>query len=251
MTHGFRQSTFDGPAATYSAYNCTLIESEFANPLGHCLSSSVECHPSVVSFIVVLLLQCNPSAIFRRIRTIIVNAIQFGLRKGPISHICIKCRERIAPSFANVNASSAIIAVGMCVWIVAPLFHRMPYVIDGAVGKSMFFTVVATVDPIISLETSTTSRITSTQVPLIHYNWYATFANAVPASVSSSARRGRAGGFTDNSQSAEFMANEVDSMGSSVYDAVRHSCSPIRTLCLERPFGAYIPSGCSHFMGRA
>ena len=87
-----------------------------------------------------LLFLGGPTAIFRRVVSIVVNSVNrmFWARAKP--HIINEVDIGI-PSFANLNASSAISMKSNCVWIIAPRPHRNPRMISG------FFYTLATCVP--------------------------------------------------------------------------------------------------------
>lgn len=127
------------------------------------------------SSIVALNFPGNPSAIFRGIISIWIDAIE---RKtlGPISHIVIKIRK-FFPSFANLNSTSAIMVIIGSIRIFATLFHIHPKSVKPGVSHSMgsrsnmmrFFP-----------ETSTRFNLSNNQFSRINNSFFTTLTSANP-----------------------------------------------------------------------
>jgi hypothetical protein len=83
----------------------------------------------------------SPSKIVRRIRTVVVTAIQCQTRRG-ITNVGVEILEN-KPSFADLNTSSAIIFIGFDVGVEAAGFHRGPNAIDRSPSTAMGFSVAA------------------------------------------------------------------------------------------------------------
>jgi len=79
---------------------------------------------SLSSIVGLLLISC-PTAIFRIIGTIIVDAIKCG-SLGTLPHVRKEILERIPPSVANGNATSTVIFVIFTVWVEASVFQPVP-----------------------------------------------------------------------------------------------------------------------------
>lgn len=83
---------------------------------------------SPLPLIVLLLFLRGPTAVLRRIWTVVVDSLDAPAR-WPWSHVLIKRREALTPPLANVNSSTAIVLIAWIFGVVAPLFHQRPRVI--------------------------------------------------------------------------------------------------------------------------
>jgi hypothetical protein len=82
---------------------------------------------AVISAIVVLFLLCCPSAVFRAIVSIVVNAIDAMRFRWPGAHVGIKRIKRFAPLFANLDATAAVVVPVLIGLLLAPVPHAAPY----------------------------------------------------------------------------------------------------------------------------
>src|SRR5215471_3052606 len=84
---------------------------------------------NIISFVVCLLDQVRPLAIFRGIGTVIINTIESLTCLG-FAHVGQKVFERITPAFANCDAAATVIPEGGIVGIIAALFHMAPHAVN-------------------------------------------------------------------------------------------------------------------------
>lgn len=77
----------------------------------------------------------RPSAIFRAVRAVVINAIKSGFGRS-FTHIRNKIRKR-HPSFANINASSPISSICRVFRIRTTLFGGLPHGVQIGLGSAM------------------------------------------------------------------------------------------------------------------
>lgn len=106
-------------------------------PLSRSECFSVVGDKYVNGFVVSLLGRCGPSAIFRAVAFVAINAVNARpiWSRPHVGHKVLK----IKPSFANVNTLAAVIPIARRVCIEAPLFHPSPNLVDGFVMHPVFF----------------------------------------------------------------------------------------------------------------
>lgn len=91
--------------------------------------------PSVASIALLFFHGC-PTAVFRRVRSIAVNAVNAMRRTWALSHVGKEVDEQ-GPSLADGNASGTVVLkVGMF-WIAAPSAHSVPYRVFAPPGHAM------------------------------------------------------------------------------------------------------------------
>jgi len=85
----------------------------------------------------VLLSSCCPPAIFGRVGTVVVNAVN-GIRlRWARPHVVHKILKRCAPTGTDSNSSPAVVDVAFCGRIEAPFEHAGPYLVLGTVPSPM------------------------------------------------------------------------------------------------------------------
>jgi hypothetical protein len=80
----------------------------------------------IASSVVVLRSPADPSTVFGRVRTIVVDSIK-GASLRPSTHVGEKVLKRRFPSFTHFYAPSTIISVGWALAAMASVFHAGPY----------------------------------------------------------------------------------------------------------------------------
>lgn len=68
----------------------------------------------------------SPSAVVRRIRAVVVDAVDRMVLRWPRTHVGKKVSERVAPTFADENASASVVGIGDVVPVVAASVHGHP-----------------------------------------------------------------------------------------------------------------------------
>ena len=83
-----------------------------------------------------LIQACRPSAVFRRIRAVIIDPFECQIFR-PFSHILPKIQKIFSPRFTDCDASSAIFRKVPVFRVMAPLDHRLPNIISDRIRKAM------------------------------------------------------------------------------------------------------------------
>lgn len=106
---------------------------------GHCRyghSVSESCDESITSLVKLLICPWYPAAVFRGVRTIIVNSLD-GMAIGPDPHVSKKIVKAIFPSVADLNSSTAVVFVFFSMLGIAATSHFNPASMGWGVGQSM------------------------------------------------------------------------------------------------------------------
>src|SRR5258705_4573947 len=75
--------------------------------------------------VVGLFLVGSPTAVLRRIRSVIINAFKAHIRRTR-THVCKEIFKRIPPTITNRNSTCSVFVVAGMVLIVTSAFHRAP-----------------------------------------------------------------------------------------------------------------------------
>lgn len=126
------------PTSFQSSLDCVNVEAALGSPLGHCERASLPSNKMIVSFVVRLLRDRNPSTVFRRIRSHIVDAIYLMLRTRWLAHVRVERGERL-PSLTNRNAASAISWVIRLIGILASPFHVLPNAMNARAAFAVIY----------------------------------------------------------------------------------------------------------------
>lgn len=89
---------------------------------------------NIVPAVPALCFAVSPTAIFLGVWAVIVDAIQ-GHALWFWTHISEKRKERFSPRFANTDTSSAVVPVGVRVFIPAALLNALPNVVRASAAK--------------------------------------------------------------------------------------------------------------------
>jgi hypothetical protein len=92
---------------------------------------------NIVSFVSSLNQAIDPTAILRRIRSIVIDAIDCHARSR-YSHISYKSAD-IVPAFANLYSPATIIWKTFISWQIASIKHSAPYTINLCIAQIMRF----------------------------------------------------------------------------------------------------------------
>lgn len=133
-------------------------------------------HERLRSLVPVLFTARRPFAIIRRVRAVVVDAIDRMFGTGAWTHVLSKVGEGMQPTIADSNASAAIVGVMWRARIQAAVFHRAPTAvfqrIRAAVPRDAFFG-----------EASTTARATLAHIAQRAYDLTAAIAAKQPAAM--------------------------------------------------------------------
>lgn len=113
------------PPFVYAIVKGVRNKIELASPFGNGVGLAVVGNKPIVSFIAYLGFMVCPAAIFRRIHSVIVNAVD-GLSRLAPPHIPIKFVKRVEPGVADGNTSSPIPVKVRSAWVGAARFHAPP-----------------------------------------------------------------------------------------------------------------------------
>jgi len=85
--------------------------------------NAIDCDVSIVAFIATLFGSCSPSAVFRSIWAVIVNALSLVLVRWSRSHIVKELFTRLTPFVANKYAASSVLWIILVFRIVTTTYH--------------------------------------------------------------------------------------------------------------------------------
>jgi hypothetical protein len=127
---------FCRPSFFKSGVNKFSIEANYWLPFRGCKTFSLEIYFHVVSTIAHLLRFGSPSAVFRFVISIIVQAIQ---RQSfwHFPHVRKK-RGKVFPPITNFNASGSVIFIRRVIWTIAPSVHHRPNAVDLGLAGTVF-----------------------------------------------------------------------------------------------------------------
>lgn len=121
--------------------------------------------------VVVLHNASRPSHVAGFVVAVIVDAVKRQFRRWPLADVCEEGGKTLAPTFANLNASPAVIAERFLLLIVTARFHALPQLIFGAGAHAVF----AETKKILA---STRRRRADSQSANEHISLYAAHASA-------------------------------------------------------------------------
>ncbi len=108
-----------------SLNNCIRFKSVLFSEDGTQILYAVYFHVNRIASVLHVLFMSYPTAVFRGIRTIILNAVNF-VSKRAWRHVGNKCLERIVQAFTDGNSPAPVVFERRRVGIVASLFHIQP-----------------------------------------------------------------------------------------------------------------------------
>jgi len=121
------------PTPSYASPYNLGVSPIFQAPVGNTFSPTVYSNKTITRHISTLHFLSSPSAIFRRIVTIIIYAVQRVLRTRLISQICKEIRKtfkRVIPTVADFDSSSTVPLIGSVVRIITTAAHISPRIIN-------------------------------------------------------------------------------------------------------------------------
>lgn len=137
------QNTFWGPPKMITPAHGCVRNSRFFRPLHQAQGDTVVRHINIPNGIIRLFFSSRPSAIFRAIGSVVVNALK-SMFFGWMPHVSQK-RVKIIPGWANFNASTAIACVMRCFRVIASGLHLDPNSVNSRIGQSVSFGHVAVI----------------------------------------------------------------------------------------------------------
>ena len=227
------QSTFDRPAASKARYEGSLVPSKLPLPLANGLRATVERHSVAYSAIVLLLGACGPATVLFAVGSVVVDPVDL-CPGGRVTHVLVERHDGISPSVTDRDAAATVVGVSFVRGIATPLYHVLPYSIDGIAGQTVGEVTSSQGNHLLA---STTSRLARGQGSLMHDSFFSTGTDAKP--VAKVPMRTPSWFFRQDGESSEGLPGKVNAVVAKTlvvcYDAIRHGSSPSRRLCLERP----------------
>ncbi len=126
------QDALDTPALPESCEEGHAVNADSFRPFGYAQCLSVKGEASNPSRVTGLFGSCCPTAILRRIGPIIVDSVNAMLRRRSRPHVFKECLEAIAPTVADGNSATAIIAIVGCFRIETAGMHGSPCAVLGS-----------------------------------------------------------------------------------------------------------------------
>ena len=116
-----------------SMRNGVRFNSVFFRKHRYKISLAIDYYTDSVSSVLHVLFVRYPVAILRRIRSVIVDTVNF-MACGARRHIGNKITERVEPSIADKNTPAAIVFKWLGVWVIASALHALPDIIKRVGG---------------------------------------------------------------------------------------------------------------------
>lgn len=137
MTHSLRQSTFHGPACVQSLPYGIPTHSEFFSPVRDALRSAAESEHSATAAVPSLLIRSGPHAIARFVVAIVVLSFNGMLGGWLVPHVLVERLERVLPSFADCDSTTAVLGILPIALVVASSEHVIPRMVFRRPGLAM------------------------------------------------------------------------------------------------------------------
>lgn len=145
-------------------YLAPLVDGRFADTerLSYFLCALQRSQSDCLSRVSALLRHRGPAAVFRRVRTVVINSINRMVIGWPTSHVCDELFDGVAPTLAYVNATAAVVRKRLVVGVFASAAHSDPRVVLRSSGQSMLGRECReTLSSKLSAQTSATLRSSS------------------------------------------------------------------------------------------
>lgn len=133
-----RKSAVDAPSSIESIAQYGLMDTDAHRPCLQKHSLSAPLDPFVTALVGGLLFHRGPSAVFRRVWAIVVDAFDGIFITRTPAHVSDKCLKSNQPSIAHQDSSSAIVLKGLLAFIRASLPSAGPYSVFGPFSHSVF-----------------------------------------------------------------------------------------------------------------
>ena len=212
------QCSLDRPSMSESTMKCVGFHAKSTRPLCYGKRSSMESYTPIAASIIMLLTYCSPSAIIRRITTIIINSVNAVFVRWPFAHVGDKGFNRV-PSATNLNPTPTVVFIVFIIRIIAAAFHIFQ--------RCVFRTLTQTVDSFkFFTQAATGFCVTACKRP--HYNnmFSSTFANTEPFNfVFFGAIYG-----SDSGKSTERLSGNIFSSAMTCYYLISHLVTSINNV---------------------
>jgi hypothetical protein len=123
-----RKSSLDAPTVSKPSFYGGHQESDFARPLGHGERPAAVCQQAVRSLIQGLLASCGPSTVLRRVRAVVVDAVEAMSIRRTYAHVREELFECV-PSAVDRDTSASVVVKGGAPLIAASVQHLRPGVV--------------------------------------------------------------------------------------------------------------------------
>lgn len=164
--------------------NHTRTNPKFLSPCRNALRLALECDISVGSSVPGLKSEGYPMAVFRGVRTVIVDAIHGKAGSHARCHILLEVCK-VLPSVTNLDSPASVVLEHGVVWILAPRFHAAPCSVQAGLPSglpvSSAVSVIALHEPLRTVAASAGLRVTSHQTVAVWESDFAAIAFALPS----------------------------------------------------------------------
>lgn len=134
--HRLRESTLNGPAKfADSCFKGAVRNANLLGPFCKGFCDTVPGDESVSTSVSRLLFRCRPSAVFRAVVAVVVDAVK-RRAGGPRADIGKKVFKGLQPAVADFDAAASVVLVFFVLNITAPLFHHAPCSVFGSPNPS-------------------------------------------------------------------------------------------------------------------
>ena len=220
----FRKNTFDRPAQMEAAPQCVGTHTKFPCPNRYGLSLAVIGQEMVISPIDRLFSACRPARIFHAIRAVVIAAFNRKTRLICWPHIRQEVLKFV-PSFADLDSTTAIVFIGIVLFIVASSAHKNPCVINGCMRHSVSF--LGQTD-CFALATTATSCMPANKMRLSYGDHLSTIADTFPYWEWFAGWRKLGRDFLDSNKAAKSPTSDIDNTFRSRYSLLSHDFSPFK-----------------------
>lgn len=174
------QRLLQGNSLAETVHDCRIVVSEFRNPVRKALSLVADRIHRSVTAIACLLFIGRPAAVARFVVAVVIYTINGMVGTSPRPHVGKEILKRLSPSFANYDATTAIVTVSRIRLVVATGDHGPPNVVfRQSVLPSISMLVVQDHEPL-SPNAATRRCAASSQIDATHNCGLSTVARAIP-----------------------------------------------------------------------
>ena len=128
--HGFSQGAAHTPAPAQAHVDGGAIDAGPFGPGGYGQRFAFVGEQLGGALVAGLLRAGSPSAVIRRVRTVVVDSVEAG-SNGPSTHIGVEVRKRVLPPLAHLYAAPPVAFVVGALGVVTTCFHALPSAVFG------------------------------------------------------------------------------------------------------------------------
>lgn len=144
--NGRAQCPFVGPTKSQTTQDRPYGNAKFPGPFSCREGSVAQSHWMVVSSVVSLFYGSRPAAIARFVVAVYVYAVNRVLGRWSRTHVGVEVLDRVFPSVANGDPTTAIIGVVLVSGVEAPMLHQVPYCVLRSESQSVLRDVFLALD---------------------------------------------------------------------------------------------------------